>query len=281
MAYDPAGRVVVLFGGAGKGGLNDQTWVWDGSDWSELSQAASPPPLYGATMFYDAAISQVVLFGGDGAGGPEGPFLGTWAWGGSYWAHLYPATHPPASAFSARIGGGLFGGVGPTGQPLSGTWGGPDPTDWWQGPGSPPSARYGAAAAYDQAAGEVVMFGGHSANGLLSGTWAWGSSGWSQLSPAMSPPALYGASMAYYNGPGADQVILFGGVGTSGFLSGTWAWDGTNWSQLHPPESPSARYEAAMAYDPASEQVVMFGGTGPSGVLGSTWTWQVPKWRPA
>ena len=125
------------------------------------------------------------------------------------------------------------------------------------------------------------MFGGHSANGLLSGTWAWDTVGWSQLSPATTPPALYGASMAYYNGPGTDQLLLFGGVGASGFTSGTWSWDGTNWSQLSPAQHPSARYEAAVAYDPASGQVVMFGGTGPSGALGSTWTWQVPKWRPS
>jgi hypothetical protein len=62
MAYDPATSQVVLFGGMGKTNLSSATWAWDGSDWSKLSPATSPPPRYGATMFYDGTAGGVVLF---------------------------------------------------------------------------------------------------------------------------------------------------------------------------------------------------------------------------
>jgi hypothetical protein len=279
MAYDPPSQLVVLYGGMGKNGLSSTTWAWDGSSWFQPQTSASPPPLYGATMFYDSTYGGIVLFGGIGK---DGPLSGTWVWDYFSWEPLSSTVHPPASAFSATIGGGLFGGVGATGQPLSGTWGGPGLTtnNWWQGPSSPPSPRYGAAAAYDQATSQVIMFGGHSATSYLAGTWAWGSSGWAQDSPTTSPPASYGGSAGYYGGPGTDQLILFGGVSASGYLAGTWAWDGSNWSQLSPAEHPSARYEAAMAYDSAADELVLFGGTGPNGPLNDTWAWKVPTWRP-
>ncbi|HSC12442.1 MAG TPA: hypothetical protein VLC97_15825, partial [Rhodanobacteraceae bacterium] len=58
----------------------------------------------------------------------------------------------------------------------------------------------------------------------------------------------------------------------------TWLWDGTNWTQLAPPESPSARDSAAIAYDSAHEQLVLFGGTSFGGILDDTWVWGGTNW---
>ena len=49
---------------------------------------------------YDTASKQVLLFGGD-AGGSK-PFLNaTWAWTGTTWTQLSPATPPPARAYGS------------------------------------------------------------------------------------------------------------------------------------------------------------------------------------
>jgi hypothetical protein len=86
--------------------------------------------------------------------------------------------------------------------------------------------------------------------------------------------------MAYDAATGT--AVLFGGVNLHGFLSDTWTWDGTTWTQQHPAVHPFARSEASMAYDATTGTVVLFGGfnnTVPNRItLGDTWTWDGTTW---
>ncbi len=79
MAYDAATGTVVLFGGAE--GRNPvflaDTWVWDGTTWTEQAPATSPSARRWASMAYDAATGTVVLFGGYAVSVP----VDTWTWG--------------------------------------------------------------------------------------------------------------------------------------------------------------------------------------------------------
>ncbi len=52
----------------------------------------------------------------------------------------------------------------------------------------------------------------------------------------------------------------------------------TNWTQLFPTTSPSARSYVAMAYDVVSQKVVLFGGFGDAGYLNDTWTFDGTTW---
>jgi hypothetical protein len=84
MAYDPDIQKIVLFGGAGPEWppVNNDTWLWDGTGWSEGPAAPNAmKPRDGAEMVYDPDIHRLVLFGGSG-------FLGyddTWLFDGSQW----------------------------------------------------------------------------------------------------------------------------------------------------------------------------------------------------
>jgi hypothetical protein len=72
-----------------------------------------------------------------------------------------------------------------------------------------------------------------------------------------------------------DKVVLFGG-GTSYLenqFADTWTWDGTNWVQHTPTQSPSRRQRFGMAYDAARSVIVLFGGVTTHGEVGDTWTW--------
>ena len=101
LAYDPATSQMVLFGGYGTTYDND-TWVWDGSNWDLQSPGTSPAARDGATMAYDSATGQMLLFGGfNGSTLNEND---TWNWTGSTWAQLAPATSPPVRY---RAGHGL------------------------------------------------------------------------------------------------------------------------------------------------------------------------------
>ncbi len=93
--------------------------------------------------------------------------------------------------------------------------------------------------------------------------------------------------------PQIGKVVLFGGEGPvviSGvfgdtFFNETWTFDGSNWNQLSPATSPSARDDAAIAYDPSIGKVVLFGGFGTGDAAtwtfdGSTWTQLSPAVSP-
>ena len=64
MAYDPASKMVVLFGGFGGTGYLNDTWTFDGVTWTKVETAAAPDPRTNAQMAYDRRARQVVLFGG-------------------------------------------------------------------------------------------------------------------------------------------------------------------------------------------------------------------------
>ena len=77
----------------------------------------------------------------------------------------------------------------------------------------------------------------------------------------------------------SGQLILFGGVDGGVSLSDTWNWDGSNWNQLTPITSPSARSSASMAFDSSSGQLILFGGFDGTVALNDTWNWDGSNWN--
>ena len=69
-----------------------------------------------------------------------------------------------------------------------------------------------------------------------------GAQNWAQKSPQTSPPARQNTALAFDSAHG--QVVLFGGQPYSAGVfqtNDTWVWDGTNWTQKSPQNSPPAR----------------------------------------
>lgn len=66
MAYDAALGGVVLFGGydGGYGDTLNDTWTWNGVNWTEMKPATVPPNCYWAGMTYDPLVQGVMMFGG-------------------------------------------------------------------------------------------------------------------------------------------------------------------------------------------------------------------------
>jgi hypothetical protein len=150
-----------------------------------------------------------------------------------------------------------------------------------------PVARSGAAIAYDENRGVVVMFGG-TANGTtpLEDTWTWDGARWTQRHPAVSPsPGSLGPPTTPGRGPKPQALpgLLMADDAASGSLvlygipSSTWTWDGQNWHRFStaPPER-GTNDAAAMAYDPGSRSVLLF--LTPAGGSGQTWRWDGAAW---
>ena len=72
MTYDSKDDRIVLFGGRRESEVEDgtptflnDTWEWDGSDWTEVATSSAPDPRAYAGIAYDSARDRVVIFGGE------------------------------------------------------------------------------------------------------------------------------------------------------------------------------------------------------------------------
>jgi hypothetical protein len=138
----------------------------------------------------------------------------------------------------------------------------PDANAWTQmEPALAPAGGNYHMMSYDPVSDRSILFGGAGSRGPLNGTWAYDVNGdsWTDLAPATSPPSRYYGALAY--DPTKARFILFGGLGESGVLGDTWAYDpaANSWSQIEA-AGPSARAWHAMAFDAESGLIVLFGG---------------------
>ena len=139
-----------------------------------------------------------------------------------------------------------------------------------------PPAENSHAMAYDSLHGQVVLFGRQGMwlwdwfqldpaipeNQSWSTIWVWDGFNWTKIFPVNSPRPRAQHALAYASAN--QQVVLFGGSGNlfQGHVafSDTWTWDGSNWTEQFPTNSPPLRYAHAMVYDSAESRSVMFGG---------------------
>lgn len=193
--FDDYDGVLLLFGGltagpAGSSGVvQSDTWEYRAGIWQNLTSQLSlaPPPTTGASSAYDPNLHSVVLVGGSsvspgGAPGTCYPNGATWTFAGGVWTPGAAALSPPESVQSAFAYDQtdsltlLFGGSTSTSGscvPVGTTWA--FDVGGWRNlsvpPISSPSARDGAAMAYDGAQGVLLLFGGNAGGHLLSDTW--------------------------------------------------------------------------------------------------------------
>jgi hypothetical protein len=126
MAYDLLHGQVVLFGGLGASDFGD-TWIWDGTNWTQKLPSTSPPARDTFAMAYDSSHEQVLLFGGQI---PSNVFGDTWVWDGTNWTNQSSNTNPAARsahamAYDATRGQVVLfgGGIDVIGVPFFGaTW---------------------------------------------------------------------------------------------------------------------------------------------------------------
>ena len=256
LAFDPDSGQLILFGGeTSPTTYLDGTWNWTGTTWTRLTPAHSPPARVGGQLAYDPATHQLLLVAGYGEGGAGGSLTDTWAWTGSDWTELRPATTPPPSGASGEQSLGydpvsrrlvLFDGS------ASATWVWTG-SDWLKlSPSVAPPARNDMGLATDWAHGRLILFGGYTVTGpvLLGDTWTWTGSTWQQLAPATSPSPRSDAKLGF--DPDLGTLIASGGTFTPPVgANDTWAWDGATWSEL------SATTAAGpIAYDDTTHQMV-------------------------
>ncbi|HEY5949762.1 MAG TPA: DUF4215 domain-containing protein, partial [Kofleriaceae bacterium] len=303
-AYDAKRHRVVLFGGfqLNYGAPLNDTWEYDGVDWTERTPAASPSARAAAAMAFDGNRGMLVLFGGATSGmcttcstnDTGDPVNDTWTWNGTVWTQLTPpatggyvipeARSGATMAFDATnkyvlMFGGLCLGNGTSCNNPDGatyTW---DGTGWKQtAAGNLSSGFYAGAMAFDANIGKTVMW-----KGAAGTTYEWSGSGWTTVS--LGTPTARGNMVLTYDAA-RKQVLQFGGSTVTGthpdtVLDDTWVRGpgSVAWTQPAAFSEPSARMRAGAAYDPVRRKVVLFGGNCGTGCeLADTWEWDGRRW---
>lgn len=292
-------KLVLMDVGSYPGASNylNQTWTWNGTDWSNQSPSnfsgVDPGgPLPGRinhVMSYDG--TNIMLYGGQGANKIDGALQDTWTWNGTTWTKQNPA-NPPFGRYLAEVCNltvssgqvimfGGFGGAG-NGQVITETWSWNGGTKVWSllsagGTAATPAGRVGHVM--DGGLASLIMFGGSSSNNqLFNDTWSFNGTTWTQLFPATSPSVRWGASMAY------DQIhnvwVMFGGMNYATRLNETWIYNGVTWVQQSPAASPAGLTWSQMCFDHHTNTVLLFGGFSSTDNYASqqTWSWTGINW---
>ena len=242
LAYDSAhGQVVLFGGGAAANGipLND-TWVWDGDNWTKKSPQTSPPARHRHAMAYDSAHGQVVLFGG--YSNLLGLLNDTWVWDGDNWTQKSPQPSPTARWYHAMAYDSahgqvvFFGGRGANFELLNDTWLW-DGSNWAeQSPQTSPSVRNEHAMAYDSAHDQILLFGGFGglpAATFIGDTWTWGTA----APPPMLPSIGSVVSASSYGGFPIVSPASFVEIYGSNLAFDTRGWTNTDFTGNQAPTS--------------------------------------------
>jgi hypothetical protein len=190
LVYDPALSAIVLYGGMDDSTpkpspIND-TWSWNGGDWTRLQPTASPAGGVRPRLALLSGANLVTRFGDC----IESNDSALYAFDGHTWsAHPASGTWPPAlclPSFGGDLGRRqlvLFGGnLGTGAAPPADTWL-YDGTSWKHAsPAQSPSGRNDAAMVYDSDHHVMVLFGGEGLgqgqSGPLNDTWTWDGTNW-------------------------------------------------------------------------------------------------------
>jgi hypothetical protein len=224
-AADPGRGQLVLFGGVGADGPVADTWIWEAGTWRDAAPPTAPPPRYSPTLAREAAGGRLLLFGGGDGGKPTEAFAETWAWDGTTWTELAPATSPPARDRHALVDDPeadtilTYGGVGADGFERSDTW-------LWDGATwlqrvvvTSPGPRHAYALVADRAHRRVLLFGGRTGVAFDGTTWAWDATTWTEVALGGGPAGRQQSALAYDAARG--QVVMYGGH-AGPLLADTW-----------------------------------------------------------
>ncbi|MHB1638292.1 MAG: hypothetical protein ACYCUD_00435 [Candidatus Dormibacteria bacterium] len=185
LAYDPATRQLLMFGGDGASGKPlAGTFVLGSTGWHQLAVAHQPPPRTAAAMAWDPGLKELILYGGsDGTS----RLSDTWAWNGHDWTRLRSPKSPGPLAYVAMstdpTDGGvlLYAGAGSARRTWKWGRGGWTPIGG-SGP-TPPVYSFMAMAPAPGGRG-VLLVGGatSSGSGFTDQSWLWDGRRWTRLS---------------------------------------------------------------------------------------------------
>lgn len=208
--YDPSLKKFVLFGGYEDNiyGYINETWLWDGTSWTQQRNNTGPRRSL-AALWFDPVLKKTVLFGGIGQSSKDARidrYNDMWALDSTGWKQITLSGDVPAPRYGALTAVDpqantvlLFGGL------------------------------------------KLDVSGVLQSQVYANDTWQWDGAKWTELQPASVPPVRENGGMAF--DPTTNQLVMFGGY-AGYYLGDLWGWTGSNWvvrGGVLPPSSPQRR----------------------------------------
>jgi MYXO-CTERM domain-containing protein len=250
MAYDPARRSLILYGGYVMEGKDTDTWEWSSSNrtWTKLAAKGGPGSLIGPGMVTDLGGKRILLFGGSASSESTDPTLingmsdHVWQWDGATltWTDLtvYTSTAGPYVDSFSNIG-------------------------------------------FDERRQKLIVYYG---TGYSAVFWEWDAvtRGWALRDAGVELKDASGSGYGIFDPVRRREIILFTNVWSRGLLR-TFEHDpnSNTWFASPAATSPSHRFQAAMAYDSKRGVAVLFGGVfygGYQAIFNDTWEYTVTGW---
>jgi N-acetylneuraminic acid mutarotase len=267
-AYQAHNQRVIVTGGvcSTTTPLIDETWEWDGGNWTKLETTATSR-FIGAAITYDVKAERLVRYGGLAAFA-ERPDSSTYVYRDLRWSYTSPTANPVPRSLPVfrrdpvRNHIWLMGG-------LSEFSGGTDifyvddlwrfeNGEWYTEPRyftSFPSQCETPLSTFDTDRGVMVVVCG---DGRVT---EWDGTTWKAFdSLDDQPDPRRFAGLAYDET--LKKTVYFGGWDGVNFRDDTWTWNGTAWTEVKTKTEPENRSQMAFWYDPLAKKVMLFSGAG-------------------
>ena len=289
--WDPVAGQMLVFGGyGGRGG--DDLWSYQPATgaWRKLRPWGTPPPARGAfSIAWDSAAARMLVVSAY-LGGRANDL---WAYRPASNAWLQPGPSRPipsarqqhAAAWNPRDGGMLlFGGYRSGAEFLNDLWSYRPATRSWiplAPSGTPPSARSGHSAVWDNTANRLLIFGGYGLEGYRADLWSYrpDTNTWEELGRTGPRPPPREEHSAVWDAAGG-QMLVYGGAREGRTVDDLWAYGSTtdSWVELDPEgDWPAARFRHTAVWDATDGRMLVFAGYGggfPGGYLNDVWSYR-------
>lgn len=273
-AYDMQRDVVVMFGGL-QNQHSDETWEFDGVDWTQMQPATWPTARLGAAMSYHPIRQCCVLYGG---GEFTTAFDDTWEYDGTTWIPITTATTPQlrdgsAMTFDQNLQQILLVGPSLAAPSNSCETYRYDGVNWHAVlTSNAPAARNYARIAFDLVSNRTVLAGGYDPFVFVNPTDVWTYNGfdWQPAGPTL--PNNLGRGFTFW--PLVGELAAVGGTRPNQAPSGAvYSFGLGGWTQVTP-EVPFDLFQPLLAFDSARECLVLHGGRYNGTWQNETWEWR-------
>ena len=273
-----------VFGGNNSASYLNDLWKFNGTSWSEVTNAGTPPSVRAAAVAWKDSSGNAYVFGGY-----NGTFFlnDLWMFNGTSWspvtiAGTRPSVRSGAVAWTNNAGNTyIFGGYNSTSYYLNDLWMF-NGTSWSEvtNAGTPSSVRAGAVA-WKDSSGNAYIFGGYNGISYLNDLWMFNGTSWSEVNNAGTAPSVRDGAVAWTDNVG--NAYVFGGYNSTSFsLNDLWKFttNNTTWAQLTNVTSVPSVRNRAVAWTDNAGNTYLFGGDNYVNYYNELWKFNGTSWIP-